>query len=53
MGDLKELNISDNLLSELPTDLSEFYLLENINLSGNKFKSEIKAAEFFGSLSTV
>ena len=29
MGDLKELSLSDNVISEIPQDLSVFYLLES------------------------
>ena len=35
MGDLKELNLSDNQIETLPDDLSELYLLETIDVSGN------------------
>ena len=53
MGDLKELSLSDNVISEIPQDLSVFYLLESINLSGNKLTSEHKASEFFFSMASI
>ena len=40
MGDLKELNLGDNVIKIIPDDLSELYLLENLDLSGNLLSSD-------------
>ena len=34
---LKELNLSDNEITEMPSDISKLRLLQNINLNGNNF----------------
>jgi len=53
LGELKELNVSDNVLRQLPLELQDFYLLENFDLGGNQFTSDHMAAEFFKALSSV
>lgn len=40
---LKELNLSDNELTNLPEDLSRLGLLQNMNLNGNNFDDVIFA----------
>ena len=50
---LMSLDLSFNELSELPESLQNFLLLKKINLEGNNFKSDFKAANFWASLATL
>ena len=47
------LNLENNELRELPKDLSKFENLEDMNLSGNAFESDHKAAELWFSLARI
>jgi Leucine-rich repeat (LRR) protein len=47
------LNLCGNELSELPEDLSGFISLETLNLSCNKFESNLKAARLWSALASI
>jgi Leucine-rich repeat (LRR) protein len=47
------LDLSYNELAELPESLEHFQLLKKINLEGNQFRSDHKAANFWGALATL
>lgn len=50
---LMNLDLSYNELSELPQSLQHFQLLKRLNLEGNNFRSDHKAANFWASLATL
>jgi Leucine-rich repeat (LRR) protein len=50
---LMHLDLSYNELAELPESLEHFQLLKKINLEGNQFRSDHKAANFWGALATL
>lgn len=50
---LKILDLSANDLYELPNDLSNFGVLEELNLSMNRFKSDNLAANLWHSLASI
>ena len=50
---LMNLDLSYNELEELPDSLEHFQLLKKINLEGNNFRSDYKAANFWAALATL
>jgi Leucine-rich repeat (LRR) protein len=39
LNELQDLDLSDNLLTKLPKDLSKFTKLKSIDLTNNQFKN--------------
>jgi Leucine-rich repeat (LRR) protein len=50
---LVDLDLSYNELEELPESLNNFTKLKKLNLEGNKFRSDHKAAFFWSSLASL
>lgn len=50
---LMSLDLSFNELAEIPESLSNFLLLKKLNLEGNNFRSDYKAANFWAALATL
>jgi Leucine-rich repeat (LRR) protein len=50
---LVDLDLSYNDLEELPENLQNFTKLKKLNLEGNKFRSDHKAALFWASLASL
>ena len=50
---LVDLDLSYNDLEELPENMQNFTRLKKLNLEGNKFRSDYKAALFWASLASL
>lgn len=50
---LLDLDLGYNDLEELPEDMRGFLRLRRLNLEGNRFRSDYKAAGFWASLASL